>query len=223
MPADGLVPSADPLVPADEPATERWKRISDHLVRLVQILFGVVVGQSLVLYREVVVSPFEHDYLAASLALVSIYVMIVWSWMDWNMTTEMRPYDLRRARTDASPSEHLAEHTERWRLYVDLAIVTVYAYVLFQVAPVVGDSGADIRYCSLGTRSSSCSTCSRAGCGSRVTAPRHRTWNRSLSSRPVLGAVRRVRPSAPDSRIRLLAEHRRAPRVGCRHSCVPMA
>lgn len=143
LPADGVAPNAKPF---DETA----KRISDHLVRLVQVFFGVVVAQSLVLYRDVVVSPFAHDHFVAALALFSIYVMIVWSWIDWNTTMELRPYDFRPPSTDATPAERLVAHSERWRLYIDIAIVTVYAYVLFQVAPLVGNSDADIRYLLLG-------------------------------------------------------------------------
>jgi hypothetical protein len=140
--------SAEGLAPDEEQLEEKQKRISDHLVRLVQIYFGVVAGQTLVLYREVVVSPFDHDHIAAALALGSIYVMIVWSWIDWNTTMELRPYDFR-PRT-ATAAERFVEHSERFRLYADIGIVTLYAYVLFQVAPLVGHPGADIRYLLLG-------------------------------------------------------------------------
>lgn len=126
---------------------EQNRRISDQLVRLVQILFGVVAGQSLILYRDVVASPFHHSTVAAALALLSIYVMIVWSWIDWNTTMELRPYDFRRHKT---PVGAFVEHTERFRLYSDLAIVALYAYILFQVKPLVGDPSADIRYLLLG-------------------------------------------------------------------------
>jgi hypothetical protein len=139
---------AEGLAPADDQLDEKQKRISDHLVRLVQVYFGVVVAQSLVLYHEVVVSPFDHDHVAAALALASIYVMIVWSWIDWNTTMELRPYDFRPR--SATPFERFVEHSERFRLYADIAIVTLYAYVLFQVAPLVGHSDADMRYLLLG-------------------------------------------------------------------------
>jgi hypothetical protein len=131
------------------PLEETWRRLSDHLVRLVQVFFGVVAGQGLVLYRDVIVSPFGEGRTVAALALVSIYMMIVWSWIDWNTTMEIRPYDFRRARASGFGPAAL-EHLERWRLYADIAIVATYAYTLFQVAPLVADSGADIRYLLLG-------------------------------------------------------------------------
>jgi hypothetical protein len=132
-----------------KPLEDTWRRVSDHLVRLVQVFFGVVAGQGLVLYRDVVVSPFEDGRSVAALALVSIYMMIVWSWIDWNTTMEIRPYDFRRAKSSAV-GPRVLEHLERWRLYADIAIVATYAYTLFQVAPLVKDSGADIRYLLLG-------------------------------------------------------------------------
>jgi hypothetical protein len=138
---DGI---GEELPPVDEGA----RRISEQLVRLVQVLFGVVAGQSLLLYRDVVTSPFHHARLAAALALLSIYVMIVWSWIDWNTTMELRPYDFRPH--GGTRSGRFIEHSERFRLYADIAIVTVYAYVLFQVQPLVGHPSADIRYLLLG-------------------------------------------------------------------------
>jgi hypothetical protein len=124
------------------------RKISEHLVRLVQVLFGVVAGQSLLLYRHVITSPFHHWSVAAAIALFSIYMMIVWSWIDWTATMETRPYDFRPHR--GIPRGGLVCQTERFRFYTDIAIVSVYAYILFQVEPLVKDPGADIRYLLLG-------------------------------------------------------------------------
>jgi hypothetical protein len=129
--------------------TDYSKRVSDQLVRLVQVFFGVVAGQGLVLYRDVVMSPFHHGNAVAALALVSIYMMIIWSWIDWNTTMERAPYDLRRVESPERAARVL-EHAERWRLYCDIAIVATYAYTLFWVEPLKGHPGADIRYLLLG-------------------------------------------------------------------------
>jgi hypothetical protein len=136
-------------LPPDEPKPDdRTKNVSDQLVRLVQVFFGVVAGQGLVLYRSVLVSPFDHDHIPAALALVSIYVMIVWSWIDWNMSMEDHPYDFRtRAPTTLGRWQ---TRCERWRLYSDILIVVLYSYMLFQVGPLVGHPNADIRYLLLG-------------------------------------------------------------------------
>jgi hypothetical protein len=129
---------------SDEREIERMKNISDQLLRLVQVFFGVVAGQGLVLYRSVVVSPFDHDHIPATLALFSIYLMIVWSWIDWNMSMEDRPYDFRTS------ARRWQTGAERWRLYSDIVIVVLYSYMLFQVAPLVDDPNADIRFLLLG-------------------------------------------------------------------------
>jgi hypothetical protein len=61
--------------------TEFDRRVSDHLVRLVQVVFGVVIAQSLILYRDVVVAP--HLHWVATIALGVIYITTVLSWIDW--------------------------------------------------------------------------------------------------------------------------------------------
>lgn len=105
--------------------TERDKRISDQLVRLVQIVFGLVLAQSLLLHRDIVVQPFSGANWVATLALAAVYITTVLSWIDWHVTMEMRPYNF-------SPQNvHLT--TEKVRLGLDLFIVTVYAYLLFTV------------------------------------------------------------------------------------------
>jgi hypothetical protein len=69
------------------------RRISDQLIRLVQILFAMVLAQSLVLYRAVVVHPLCQEHIVATLALLAVYVTTVWSWEDWSITMELRPYN----------------------------------------------------------------------------------------------------------------------------------
>lgn len=109
---------------------DRDQRISDNLVRLVQVIFGLVIAQSLLLYRTVIVTPGAPHYLAAA-ALVVVYTTTVFSWLDWHITMEFNPYNL-------NPSHPFKVH-EQWRLAVDLFIVTVYAYTLFTIASFEDD------------------------------------------------------------------------------------
>lgn len=108
--------------------TDRDQRASDHLVRLVQVVFGVVIAQSLILYREVVVSP--HEHWVAALGLGIVYVTTVLSWIDWHITMEARPYNFN-PRNRHRPTEQL-------RLGCDLIVVTLYAYLLLSLSPMVG-------------------------------------------------------------------------------------
>ena len=101
--------------------TERDRRISEQLVRLVQIVFGLVLAQSLLLHRDIVVHPFSAGNWIAALALAAVYITTVLSWIDWHVTMEMRPYNFSFQNTH--------RFTEQIRLGVDLFIVTVYAYL----------------------------------------------------------------------------------------------
>lgn len=112
------------------------QRVGDQLVRLVQIVFALVVTQSLVLYRNVVIAPFSGRYYLAALALLNVYVMTVYSWVDWHRTVAIYPYNL-----SFYGGRRIAELL---KLAIDLAIVTLYAYVLFTVDVVRASADASI-------------------------------------------------------------------------------
>jgi len=116
---------------------ERERRISDQLVRLVQIVFGLVVAQSLFLYREVITDPFSPAHRSALVALLAVFLTTVLSWIDWHITMELHPYDRRRP-------------IEWGRLTADLLIVVLYAYLLFTVEAFVASPGASVQAYLLG-------------------------------------------------------------------------
>jgi 5'(3')-deoxyribonucleotidase len=119
---------------------ERDKRVSDQLVRLVQIVFGLVIAQSLVLYRGVIVEPWSSGNWLPALTLMTVYLTTVLSWIDWHVTMEYSPYNFNPKAGHRFP--------EQCRLFSDLGIVTVYAYLLFSIDLFVGqpDSGEVWRY-----------------------------------------------------------------------------
>lgn len=110
--------------------TERDRRISDQLVRLVQIVFGLVLAQSFLLYRDVVVHPLASGHWVAALALGTVYITTVLSWIDWHVTMEARPYNFN--------PRNRYRLTEQFRLGLDVLVVTVYAYLLFAIQEFVG-------------------------------------------------------------------------------------
>ncbi len=118
-----------------------------------QIVFGLVVTQSLVLYREVVTDPFGHGHWMALLALVSVYMAVIWSWFDWHEMMARLPY---KVRTKASREDERrrffpdVRDLEKIRFVSDLAVVTVYAYLLFSIEPFKTDPGGNIGYFLLG-------------------------------------------------------------------------
>lgn len=101
------------------------KRISDHLVRLVGIMFGVVVAQSFVRYDHIIVAPFEETHRTGLLALGVVYFTVVMSWVDWHTTMELRPYALH--------PHNSARLTELIRLWADIGVVATYAYLLLTI------------------------------------------------------------------------------------------
>lgn len=110
-------------------------RVSDNLIRLVQVMFGLVVAQSLLLYRDVVVNP-GHPHSVAFLALVVIYAVTITSWIDWHISVERCPYNL-------SPEDGHSR-TEQWRVVTEVLVVCVYAYALFTVAGFESNPAASI-------------------------------------------------------------------------------
>jgi uncharacterized HAD superfamily protein len=130
-------------VPPDRPAMiaemadNDTSRISDHLVRLVQVVFAMVLAQSLFLFRGVVVHPLRPDNRVAALALVAVFTTTVLSWIDWHTTMVFSPYETRH-------------RAEKARLFADLLIVVTYAYLLFTVEPLVGHPSSSLRRHLLG-------------------------------------------------------------------------
>jgi len=101
------------------------QRLSDQLVRLVQVFFALVLAQSLFLFRDALLHPFAEENRIAVLALACVFYTTVASWVDWHVAMAHRPYDTR-------------QHSERFRVYADVGVSALYAYLLFTVEPLVG-------------------------------------------------------------------------------------
>jgi uncharacterized HAD superfamily protein len=101
------------------------RKISDQLVRLIQIFFGFVLAQSLGRYDEVVLDPLSKSHFIAAFALLTIFVTTILSWTDWHITMGLRPYNLS-TKNDRRPIDEI-------RLLSDIAIVILYAYILLAI------------------------------------------------------------------------------------------
>jgi 5'(3')-deoxyribonucleotidase len=106
--------------------TERDRRISDQLVRLVQIVFGLVLAQSFILHKDIVLHPVDN--LVPALALATVYITTVLSWIDWHVSMELRPYNFN--------PKNRYRVTEQLRLGLDMLVVTIYAYLLLSIAEI---------------------------------------------------------------------------------------
>jgi hypothetical protein len=106
---------------------------SSHLIRMIDFFFALVLGQGLIRFAEVIKSPFTAN-LPVWIALVLIYYTVVRSFVAWHAAIETRRYKMSsEVRT-----------TELWRVYIDVLIVAVYAYMMFSAEPLIEYRGADI-------------------------------------------------------------------------------
>ncbi len=107
---------------------------SSHLVRMIDFFFALVLGQGLIRFADVVEAPFAAN-VPVWIALILIYYTVVRSFVAWHAAIETGRYKMSsEVRT-----------TELWRVYIDVLIVAVYAYMLFSAEPLIDHGGADIR------------------------------------------------------------------------------
>jgi len=88
---------------------------SDRLVTLVQVVFAVVIGGGLIQFHEILLPPKVTTI--TFWALFGVYVTSIMSWTGYHVRMEQFPYT----------------HTKFgiFRLYTDILIVIVYAFLLF--------------------------------------------------------------------------------------------
>lgn len=65
---------------------------SDHLVRGVDFLFALTLGQGILLFRAFWADPLDPDHMTVALALVAIYFTTIQSFIDWHLAMERHPY-----------------------------------------------------------------------------------------------------------------------------------
>jgi len=110
--------------------------LSDKIVRLIQVLFGVILAQGILRNSELVASPFASANLAAAIGFASLYFTTVRSWIDWHLTMTKYPYDVRLTSPHRS--------TEMMRIWTDIGFVLTYAYMLFTIERLIGNPDADL-------------------------------------------------------------------------------
>jgi 5'(3')-deoxyribonucleotidase len=80
---------------------------------------------ALLLHRDVVLDPAAQANWLSALALVTVYLTTVLSWIDWHVTMEARPYNFNPR------NQHRV--MEQTRLGLDVLVVIAYAYLLFTI------------------------------------------------------------------------------------------
>lgn len=114
------------------------RRASDHLVRGIDFLFALTLGQGILLFQDFWLDPLHADNLPVALALFAVYFATFQSFIDWHLAMEQRPFlvtwELR----------FWERIPERIRVFVDLSIVMTYAYLLVNATPLITDPGYDM-------------------------------------------------------------------------------
>jgi hypothetical protein len=107
---------------------------SSHLIRLIDFFFALVLGQGILQFAEVFESPFQANA-TVWLGLLTVYYTVIRSFLAWHAAIEARRYRMlvEKVRTG-----------ELWRVYIDVAIVALYSYMLFGVKPLIEDPGASL-------------------------------------------------------------------------------
>jgi hypothetical protein len=128
-----------------EQETVDKRRVSDHLVRGIDFLFALTLGQGILLYHAFWTDPLHHRYIPVALALCSVYITTFLSFIDWHLAMEHRPYlvtwDLQQGH------ERLRE---RVRVFIDLGIVILYAYLLINATVLITDPGHSLSHFLIG-------------------------------------------------------------------------
>lgn len=115
------------------------RRASDHLVRGIDFLFALTLGQGILLFQDFWRDPLHIDNLPVALALFAVYFATFQSFIDWHLAMEQRPF---LVTWDLDFWERLRE---RIRVFVDLSIVIFYAYLLVNATPLISDPGHDLK------------------------------------------------------------------------------
>jgi hypothetical protein len=115
---------------ATPPVLSKEEWFSGQLVLVIQLVFAIVIAQSLSDQRAIVTDPANPTNRVAALALVVVYLTALWSWIRWHKSItglRYRLYDEQRFWERARDTA---------RFYLDLFIVIAYAYLLFRIDPM---------------------------------------------------------------------------------------
>jgi|GEM_PF-3467416 len=115
---------------------EQEADISGHLVRLIDFFFGLVIAQGVLRFDTVFGAPWDANP-QVLLALLVIYYTVVRSFIAWHSAIEQWRYRVLVAKDRIRT-------IELWRVYTDILIVIVYAFLLLAAEPLTQDGGADI-------------------------------------------------------------------------------
>lgn len=107
--------------------TEIAEEESRRIFWVIQTIFGFIIAHSFYSYASIFIPPYNYDIITVTLALVSIYTCILWSWIDFSFTLIVAPYQFKD------------KPFEKFRFVSDLLIVLVYTYFLVYIDFIKGN------------------------------------------------------------------------------------
>jgi len=128
--------------------TDTEERVSDRLLNLIDILFGLVLVEGPLAYRSILTAH-GHRNLPVVIALLLIVYTAVRSFVDWHVLMEYAPYQImteesRKLRLLCEPVR--LRTLELWRLYLDFLIVAIYSLMLLRAHVLLDDQAAGLRF-----------------------------------------------------------------------------
>jgi len=112
--------------------SEIEQKHSERVFWVIQTIFGLIIGRSFYIYGSAFLPPVESDIITLSLALVTVYGCVLWSWVDFSFVLIASPYSFKR------------KPLERYRFASDLFIVLIYTYLLLFIGIIQKDPDSDI-------------------------------------------------------------------------------
>lgn len=101
-----------------KPASTIAEEESRRIFWVIQTIFGFIIAHSFYTYGAIFIPPFRGDIITLSFALLSVYLCVIWSWIDFSFILIKNPYQFR------------GKLSEKFRFFSDLFIVSMYSYLL---------------------------------------------------------------------------------------------
>jgi hypothetical protein len=135
---------ADP----DTNTSREEKDVSDRLLDLIDILYGLVIVEGALFYRPILAAH-GHRNAPVVIALALIMYTVIRSFVDWHVLMESMPYQImteesRKVRWMCEPVK--VRTLELWRLYMDFLIVATYSVMLLRAHVLLSDPAAGLRF-----------------------------------------------------------------------------
>jgi hypothetical protein len=134
--------------PRNERNTAQEKDVSERLLDLIDILFGLVIVEGALYYRSILAAH-GHRNLPVVIALALIMYTAVRSFVDLHSLMEYAPYQImtEEPRSCQWLCEPVKLRTlELWRLYTDFLIVAAYSVMLLRAHALLDDQAAGLRF-----------------------------------------------------------------------------